>query len=39
MYALIGVVGGIGLAVNAALRALERRVLAWHISVRGEALA
>lgn len=39
MYALIGVVGGIGLAVNAALRALERRALAWHISVRGEVPA
>jgi ABC-type nitrate/sulfonate/bicarbonate transport system permease component len=39
MYALIFVVGLIGVAVNAGFRALERRVLAWHPSVRREAAA
>lgn len=37
MYALILVVGLIGVAVNVGFRALERRVLAWHTSVRLEA--
>jgi ABC-type nitrate/sulfonate/bicarbonate transport system permease component len=37
MYALILVVGLFGVAVNAAFRALERLVLAWHPSVRLEA--
>ena len=36
-YALILVVGLIGVAVNVGFRALERRVLAWHPSVRLEA--
>ncbi|ROO85212.1 ABC-type nitrate/sulfonate/bicarbonate transport system permease component [Actinocorallia herbida] len=39
MYALVIVVGLIGVAVNAAARAAERRVLRWHPSVRGEAVA
>jgi len=38
MYALILVVGLFGLAVNVGFRALERRVLAWHTSVRLEAV-
>ena len=37
MYALILVVGAFGVAVNIGFRALERLVLAWHPSVRGEA--
>jgi ABC-type nitrate/sulfonate/bicarbonate transport system permease component len=36
MYALILVVGLFGVAVNVGFRALERRVLAWHPSVRLE---
>jgi ABC-type nitrate/sulfonate/bicarbonate transport system permease component len=39
MYALILVVGLLGVAVNLGFRALERRVLAWHPSVRLEAAA
>jgi ABC-type nitrate/sulfonate/bicarbonate transport system permease component len=39
MYALIGVVGMLGVAVNLGFRALERRALAWHLSVRTEAAA
>jgi ABC-type nitrate/sulfonate/bicarbonate transport system permease component len=38
-YALILVVGLIGVAVNVGFRALERRVMAWHPSVRLEAAA
>ena len=38
MYALIFVVGLFGVAVNIVFRALERRVLAWHTSVRLEAV-
>ncbi|HSR98116.1 MAG TPA: ABC transporter permease subunit, partial [Kofleriaceae bacterium] len=38
MYALIFVVGLFGVAVNVVFRALERRVLAWHTSVRLEAV-
>ncbi|MBR7674079.1 ABC transporter permease [Streptomyces daliensis] len=36
VYALIVVAGLVGVAVNLAVRWLERRVLAWHPSVRGE---
>ncbi|MDX6315943.1 MAG: hypothetical protein QOF44_5407, partial [Streptomyces sp.] len=36
VYALITVAGCVGVVVNLAVRALERRVLAWHPSVRGE---
>ena len=39
MYALVLVVGLLGVAVNLGFRALERRVLAWHPSVRLEAAA
>lgn len=37
MYALVIVVGLIGVAVNVAARATERRALRRHPSVRGEA--
>ncbi|TDE35344.1 ABC transporter permease subunit [Actinomadura sp. 6K520] len=36
MYALILVTGALGVGVNLLTRALERRVLAWHSSVRTE---
>jgi ABC-type nitrate/sulfonate/bicarbonate transport system permease component len=36
MYALVLVTGLIGVVVNVAARAVERRVLRWHPSVRGE---
>ncbi|WP_030243341.1 MULTISPECIES: ABC transporter permease [unclassified Streptomyces] len=36
MYALIVVTGLLGLLINAGVRAVERRALAWHQSVRGE---
>lgn len=36
-YALVIVVGIIGVAVNLVARALERRTLRWHVSVRKEA--
>jgi ABC-type nitrate/sulfonate/bicarbonate transport system permease component len=36
-YALVLVVGIIGVLVNASARAVERRALRWHTSVRGEA--
>ncbi|MEU0740452.1 ABC transporter permease [Streptomyces sp. NPDC006134] len=36
MYALIVVTGLLGLLVNVGARAVERRALAWHPSVRGE---
>ncbi|MFI0404749.1 ABC transporter permease [Actinomadura sp. 3N508] len=39
MYALILVTGALGVGVNLLTRALERRVLAWHSSVRTEAPA
>ena len=39
LYALIFVVGLLGVAVNVGFRALERRVLAWHPSVRRELAA
>ena len=38
VYALILVIGLIGVAVNVGFRALERRFLAWHTSVRTEAV-
>ena len=37
MYALVVVAGLLGVGVNLAARALERRVLAWHPSTRREA--
>jgi ABC-type nitrate/sulfonate/bicarbonate transport system permease component len=39
MYALVVVCGLLGVLVNVAARATERRVLAWHQSVRGGAVA
>ncbi|MFI8191278.1 ABC transporter permease [Streptomyces sp. NPDC085946] len=36
MYALIVVTGLLGLLINTGARAVERRVLAWHPSVRAE---
>ncbi|GGT60687.1 MULTISPECIES: ABC transporter permease [Actinomadura] len=39
MYALIFVTGALGVCVNLLTRALERRVLAWHASMRTEVPA
>jgi ABC-type nitrate/sulfonate/bicarbonate transport system permease component len=36
MYALVLVTGVLGVIVNVGFRVLERRVLAWHASVRSE---
>jgi ABC-type nitrate/sulfonate/bicarbonate transport system permease component len=38
MYALVVVTGLLGVLINVAARAVERRVLAWHQSVRGEVI-
>jgi ABC-type nitrate/sulfonate/bicarbonate transport system permease component len=39
MYALIAVTGLLGVTINLAARATERRLLSWHQSVRGEVPA
>jgi ABC-type nitrate/sulfonate/bicarbonate transport system permease component len=39
VYGLILVTGLLGLGVNVGMRELERRLLAWHVSVRTEAAA
>ncbi|MGI5284061.1 ABC transporter permease [Nonomuraea polychroma] len=39
VYALIVLAGVVGIGVNAAVRLLERRVLAWHPAVRSEVAA
>ena len=39
VYGLILVTGLLGLVVNVGVRAVERRLLAWHVSVRGELAA
>jgi len=39
MYALVIVVGLLGVVVNVGVRALERRALRWHPSVRREAIS
>lgn len=39
LYALVVVTGLIGVAINLAARAVERRVLAWHPSVRRDVAA
>ncbi|MFD3684025.1 ABC transporter permease [Nocardiopsis sp. NPDC058631] len=39
VYALIVATGGLGVLINTGVRALERRVLRWHTSVRGETTA
>jgi ABC-type nitrate/sulfonate/bicarbonate transport system permease component len=38
MYALILATGFIGVLINAVVRRVERSILAWHTSVRGEAV-
>ncbi|CAM4230830.1 ABC transporter permease [Nocardiopsis rhodophaea] len=38
VYALIVATGALGVLVNVGIRALERRALRWHSSVRGEVL-
>ncbi|MFD3377384.1 MULTISPECIES: ABC transporter permease [unclassified Streptomyces] len=38
MYALVTVTGVLGLLINLGARAVERRALAWHQSVRGETV-
>jgi ABC-type nitrate/sulfonate/bicarbonate transport system permease component len=37
VYALVLVTGLLGVAVNLVARAVERRLLHWHQSMRGEA--
>ncbi|WBB61847.1 ABC transporter permease [Streptomyces sp. WMMC500] len=39
IYALVVVTGLLGVTINVGARAVERRVLAWHQSVRGEVVA
>jgi ABC-type nitrate/sulfonate/bicarbonate transport system permease component len=39
MYALVLATGMIGVAINLVMRRVERRVLSWHISVRGEVVS
>jgi len=36
VYALVIVTGMLGLLVNLIFRAIERRSLSWHQSIRGE---
>jgi ABC-type nitrate/sulfonate/bicarbonate transport system permease component len=38
MYALVVVTGLLGVVINLGARAVERRVLSWHQSVRGEVV-
>lgn len=39
MYALILATGLLGVLINVGMRAIERKVLGWHPSVRGEVIA
>jgi ABC-type nitrate/sulfonate/bicarbonate transport system permease component len=39
MYALVLAAGFLGVAINVAMRTVERRALRWHTSVRGDVLA
>jgi ABC-type nitrate/sulfonate/bicarbonate transport system permease component len=39
VYALVVIAGFVGIAINLLVRVVERRVLAWHPSIRGEAPA
>ncbi|MEV1290346.1 ABC transporter permease [Micromonospora sp. NPDC049679] len=39
MYALVVVTGILGVAINLAARATERRILSWHSSMRSEVVA
>jgi len=38
VYAIVIVTGALGLIINLVFRAIERRALAWHQSVRGEEI-
>lgn len=38
MYALIVATGLLGVVINLVMRAVEKRVLSWHASVRGEVI-
>jgi ABC-type nitrate/sulfonate/bicarbonate transport system permease component len=38
MYALVAVTGLLGVAINLAARGIERLLLSWHQSIRGEVL-
>jgi ABC-type nitrate/sulfonate/bicarbonate transport system permease component len=39
MYAYVVATGALGVLINIGVRTLERRLLRWHFSVRGEAAA
>ncbi|WP_372697395.1 ABC transporter permease [Arthrobacter sp. JSM 101049] len=39
MYALIVATGLLGVLINVGMRVIERRILGWHPSIRGEATA
>lgn len=39
MYALIVATGLLGVVINLCMRVVEKRVLSWHASVRGEVIA
>lgn len=39
MYALILATGLLGMLINVGMRTIERRILGWHPSVRGEVIA
>ncbi|PRB69425.1 ABC transporter permease [Arthrobacter sp. MYb213] len=39
MYALIVATGLLGVLINLGMRLIEKRILSWHVSVRGENIA
>lgn len=39
MYALIVATGLLGVLINLGMRVVEKRILSWHVSVRGEIIA
>ncbi|HAY44597.1 ABC transporter permease [Glutamicibacter ardleyensis] len=39
MYALIVATGLLGVLINLGMRVIEKRILSWHVSVRGEIIA
>ncbi|HJX77921.1 ABC transporter permease [Glutamicibacter sp.] len=39
MYALIVATGLLGVLINVGMRLVEKRILSWHVSVRGEIIA
>lgn len=39
MYALIVATGLLGVLINLGMRLIEKRILSWHVSVRGEIIA